>query len=176
MTLLLKEPLRGDDEDLVLDRGDRAIGACEASPDGEPEPQFPALEPTGSGEISAEALAGGSAASDPADRSGSELTPSSAILSRNSAPFSRGLVDAYFRQMGDAALLSREEEIALAKRIEAWQQAMLTGLCRVPMLIERTHAGGARSLKDDLIWPILSICPSSALGRTRPVPRTIATR
>jgi len=33
--------------------------------------------------------------------------------------FSRDLVDTYFRQMGDAELLSPEDEIALAKRIEA---------------------------------------------------------
>ena len=48
-----------------------------------------------------------------------------------------GLVDTYFRQMGAAAWLSREEEIALAKRIEASQWALLTGLCRVPKLVER---------------------------------------
>src|SRR5262245_39362245 len=51
--------------------------------------------------------------------------------------FSRDLVDTYFRQMGNAELLSREGEIALAKRIEAAQQAMLEGLGRVPMLIDR---------------------------------------
>jgi RNA polymerase primary sigma factor len=38
--------------------------------------------------------------------------------------------------MGDAESLSREEEIALAKRIEAAQQAVLTGLRHGPMLIE----------------------------------------
>ena len=55
----------------------------------------------------------------------------------NAASFSRDLVDTYFRQMGDAPWLSREEEIALAKRIEASQQAMLRALCSVPMLVER---------------------------------------
>ncbi len=35
--------------------------------------------------------------------------------------FSRDLIDTYFRQMGDGELLSREQEIALAKRIEAAQ-------------------------------------------------------
>jgi RNA polymerase primary sigma factor len=39
--------------------------------------------------------------------------------------------------MGNAALLSREQEIALAKRIEAAQRAVLMGLCRVPMLVAR---------------------------------------
>ncbi|HEY7296547.1 MAG TPA: sigma-70 family RNA polymerase sigma factor [Xanthobacteraceae bacterium] len=47
------------------------------------------------------------------------------------------LIDTYFHQMGDADFLSREEEIALAKRIEAAQQGLLAGLCRVPILSER---------------------------------------
>jgi RNA polymerase primary sigma factor len=38
--------------------------------------------------------------------------------------------------MGDAESLAREEEITLAKRIEAAHQAVLTGLCRIPMLVE----------------------------------------
>jgi RNA polymerase primary sigma factor len=54
--------------------------------------------------------------------------------------FSRDLIDTYFRQMGDAELLTREEEIALAKRIEAAQLAVRKGLCRVPMLLERVAA------------------------------------
>ena len=53
------------------------------------------------------------------------------------ARFSRDLVDTYFRQIGDAALLSRAEEIALAKRIEDARRAVLRGLCRVPMIVER---------------------------------------
>src|SRR5262245_32158102 len=53
--------------------------------------------------------------------------------------FSRDLVDTYFRQMGHAELLTREAEIALAKRIEAAQLGVLHGLCRVPMLIERIN-------------------------------------
>jgi RNA polymerase primary sigma factor len=53
------------------------------------------------------------------------------------ARFSRDLVDTYFRQMGNAELLSREDEIALAKRIEAAQLAVLQGLCSIPVLIER---------------------------------------
>jgi RNA polymerase primary sigma factor len=54
--------------------------------------------------------------------------------------FSRDLIDTYFRQMGDAELLTREEEIALAKRIEAAQLAVRKGLCRIPMLLERVAA------------------------------------
>ena len=58
------------------------------------------------------------------------------------APLSRGLVDTYFRQMGGAELLSRDEEIALAKRIEAAQRAVLKGLCRIPMFVERIARWG----------------------------------
>ena len=61
------------------------------------------------------------------------------------ARFSRDLADTYFRQVGDAELLSRAEEVALAKRIEAAQQAVLRGLCRVPMVVERI-AGWADEL------------------------------
>ena len=67
---------------------------------------------------------------------------SATAAQKDAAAFSRGLVDTYFRQMGNAEWLSREEEIALAKRIEAAQQAMLTALCRVPMLIERIAGWG----------------------------------
>src|ERR1700750_3124187 len=53
------------------------------------------------------------------------------------------LVATYFRQMGRRELLSREQEIALAKRIEAAQAALLAGLCGVPMLIARIDRWGS---------------------------------
>ncbi|MEA2780194.1 MAG: polymerase primary sigma factor [Rhodospirillaceae bacterium] len=53
------------------------------------------------------------------------------------AGLSRDLVDTYFRQMGGGEVLSREGEIALAKRIEAGQLAVLRGVYGVPMLIDR---------------------------------------
>jgi len=64
--------------------------------------------------------------------------------SSTSAPrlFSRDLVDTYFRQMGDASWLPREEEIELAKCIEQHQHAMLSGLCCVPMVVERIARWG----------------------------------
>ena len=61
--------------------------------------------------------------------------------------FSRDLVDAYFRQIGEAKPLSRAEEVALAKHIEAAQRAVLRGLCRVPMIVERI-AGWADELSE----------------------------
>jgi RNA polymerase primary sigma factor len=86
--------------------------------------------------------------------------PGNAVASRE-ASFSRDLIDTYFRQMGKAALLSREEEVALAQRIEAAQQAVLGGLCRVPMLLEhiarwRDDLAAGRRRIADLIDPASS--------------------
>jgi RNA polymerase primary sigma factor len=50
---------------------------------------------------------------------------------------SRDLVALYFRDMGGVELLSREDELVLAQRIEAWQGAVLERLIRVPLLIDR---------------------------------------
>src|SRR5712691_11878888 len=57
--------------------------------------------------------------------------------SGRAANFSRDLIDTYFRQMGDAELLSREQEVALAKRIETAQLNVSKSLCGIPMLVER---------------------------------------
>ena len=56
---------------------------------------------------------------------------------RDDASFSRDLINTYFRHMGNSPLLSREEEISVAKRIEAGQQAILHHLCQIPMLVEQ---------------------------------------
>jgi len=77
------------------------------------------------------------AACDSTDPESNELIPVGAAKHEEDARFSRDLVDTYFHQMRDAAFLSREDEIALAKRIESAQQTVLSGLCHVPMLIER---------------------------------------
>jgi RNA polymerase primary sigma factor len=73
---------------------------------------------------------------------------------RDSAVLSPDLLDTYFRQMGNIDLLSREDEVALAQRIEASQLAVLEGLCRVPLLIDRIQQWvaelrrGERHLRD----------------------------
>ena len=41
----------------------------------------------------------------------------------------------YLREMGTVELLSREGEIAIAKRIEAGREAMISGLVRKPVVI-----------------------------------------
>ena len=67
--------------------------------------------------------------------------------------------------MGNAAWLTREEEIALATRIETAQRAMLASLCRVPISVERIALGDMRSPQGGSVWPALSICPSPGLSR-----------
>jgi len=62
---------------------------------------------------------------------------------RRDEPRSPDLIATYFRQMGRAEMITREQEVELAKRIEAAQEALVAGLCRVPMLIARIDAWGA---------------------------------
>lgn len=43
----------------------------------------------------------------------------------------------YLREMGSVELLSREGEIAIAKRIEAGRETMISGLCESPLTFGR---------------------------------------
>jgi RNA polymerase primary sigma factor len=58
------------------------------------------------------------------------------------APRSRDPLDAYFRNLDNAELLSRGEELALAKRIDEAQRALLICLCRIPLIVERVGTWG----------------------------------
>ena len=42
----------------------------------------------------------------------------------------------YLREMGSVELLSREGEIAIAKRIEAGRNTMIAGLCESPLTFQ----------------------------------------
>jgi RNA polymerase primary sigma factor len=42
----------------------------------------------------------------------------------------------YLREMGSVELLSREREVAIAKRIEAGREAMIAGLCESPLTFQ----------------------------------------
>ncbi len=62
----------------------------------------------------------------------------------------------YLREMGTVELLSREGEIAIAKRIEAGRDAMIRGLCESPltfeaMMVWRDELIGERILLRDVI-------------------------
>ena len=83
--------------------------------------------------------------------------------------FSPDLVDTYFRQMGGGELLTREQEIALAKRIEAAQQDVLTALCQIPAMIQQISAWGDEFLRgqrplDDLV-DVITAGAGTALKR-----------
>ncbi|MBO0765371.1 MAG: RNA polymerase sigma factor RpoD, partial [Hyphomicrobiaceae bacterium] len=61
-----------------------------------------------------------------------------ATLSARSEPADRtdDPVRMYLRDMGSVELLSREGEIAIAKRIEAGREAMIAGLCESPLTFQ----------------------------------------
>ena len=64
--------------------------------------------------------------------------------------------DMYLREMGTVELLSREGEIAIAKRIEAGREAMIAGLCESPLtfqaiIIWRDELVDGRVLLRDII-------------------------
>jgi len=77
----------------------------------------------------------------PMDRDGAAATGSIANQV-DDAPRSRDPLDAYFRNLNNAELLSRAEELALAKRIDEAQRALLICLCRIPLIVERVSAWG----------------------------------
>ena len=62
----------------------------------------------------------------------------------------------YLREMGSVELLSREGEIAIAKRIEAGRETMIAGLCESPLtfqaiIIWRDELNDAKILLRDII-------------------------
>ena len=64
-----------------------------------------------------------------------EVTPKPPAKSEAKEPAERtdDPVRMYLREMGSVELLSREGEIAIAKRIEAGREAMIAGLCESPL-------------------------------------------
>jgi RNA polymerase primary sigma factor len=68
-----------------------------------------------------------------AERAGTAVaeTPAKAAYDRTDDP-----VRMYLREMGSVELLSREGEIAIAKRIEAGRDAMISGLCESALTFE----------------------------------------
>jgi len=62
----------------------------------------------------------------------------------------------YLREMGSVELLSREGEIAIAKRIEAGREAMIAGLCESPLtfqaiIVWRDELNDGKALLRDII-------------------------
>src|SRR6476660_285092 len=67
-----------------------------------------------------------------------EVTPKTPAKSEGKEPAERtdDPVRMYLREMGSVELLSREGEIAIAKRIEAGREAMIAGLCESPLTFQ----------------------------------------
>jgi RNA polymerase sigma factor, sigma-70 family len=88
-----------------------------------------------------EAVADDDSDSDDGDSEGGELTTSSGTAlatTRKKEPTDRtdDPVRMYLREMGSVELLSREGEIAIAKRIEAGRETMIAGLCESPLTFQ----------------------------------------
>jgi RNA polymerase primary sigma factor len=87
-----------------------------------------------------------------------EVARPAAVATRSSEPADRtdDPVRMYLREMGSVELLSREGEIAIAKRIEAGREAMIAGLCESPLtfqaiIIWRDELNDAKILLRDII-------------------------
>ena len=100
-------------------------------------------------------------AADEEEAEGGELVEAprpTAVATRSSEPAERtdDPVRMYLREMGSVELLSREGEIAIAKRIEAGREAMIAGLCESPLtfqaiIIWRDELNDAKILLRDII-------------------------
>src|SRR3982075_523482 len=80
----------------------------------------------------------------------------------------------YLREMGTVELLSREGEIAIAKRIEAGREAMLAGLCESPLtfqaiIIWRDELNEGKILLRDIIDLEATYAGPDAKGIAAPV-------
>jgi RNA polymerase primary sigma factor len=87
-----------------------------------------------------------------------EAAPRALAKSEKSTPSERtdDPVRMYLREMGSVELLSREGEIAIAKRIEAGREAMIAGLCESPLtfqaiIVWRDELNEGKALLRDII-------------------------
>ncbi len=83
-------------------------------------------------------------------------TPVKATTKSEPAERTDDPVRMYLREMGSVELLSREGEIAIAKRIEAGREAMIAGLCESPLtfqaiIIWRDELNDGKILLRDII-------------------------
>ena len=77
-------------------------------------------------------------------------------------------VGIYLREMGSVELLSREGEIAIAKRIEAGREAMIAGLSRARSRSRPSSSGGTNSTQARYFFAISSTSTRPTLA---PMPR-----
>jgi RNA polymerase primary sigma factor len=120
-----------------------------------------------------------------ADGEGKAVVPQAAVAKPETAtkePTERtdDPVRMYLREMGTVELLSREGEIAIAKRIEAGREAMIAGLCESPLtfqaiIIWRDELNEGKILLRDIIdleatyqGPDAKVVPSQPLPGEEP--------
>ena len=122
MTLLSEMGVNLIEADDAEEQGTKAEGADGA--DGAEGPEKTADDEAGETTASTEV----------AETKGTEVattpTKTTETLERTDDP-----VRMYLREMGSVELLSREGEIAIAKRIEAGREAMIAGICESPLTI-----------------------------------------
>lgn len=73
-------------------------------------------------------------------------TSTTEVLDRTDDP-----VRMYLREMGSVELLSREGEIAIAKRIEAGRNTMISGLCESPLTFQAITIWRDELLNEDIL-------------------------
>ena len=110
-----------------------------------------------------EAGGGAPAPADEEEAEGGELveaaparTPARSETAKEPTDRTDDPVRMYLREMGTVELLSREGEIAIAKRIEAGREAMIAGLCESPLtfqaiIIWRDELNDGKILLRDII-------------------------
>jgi RNA polymerase primary sigma factor len=100
------------------------------------------------------------------------------VPAKSAAKDSAGRTDdpvrVYFREMGSIELLSREGEIAIAKRIEAGREAKIAGLCESPLtfqavIIWRDELNEGKALLRDIIDLDASYAGPDAMAKPAPV-------
>ena len=151
---------------VTLDQLNAVLPSQEVSPD-QIEDTMSMLSDMGITVVESEEAEEGAADKDDAPRSAEEAEEGSramvapslpATTSARSEPTDRtdDPVRMYLRDMGSVELLSREGEIAIAKRIEAGREAMIAGLCESPLtfqaiIIWRDELNNAKILLRDII-------------------------
>ncbi|WP_458097104.1 RNA polymerase sigma factor RpoD [Roseomonas sp. WA12] len=124
-----------------------ALGVEVAEDDAEAEEGDPAAEPRAAAEGDEEAVG------NVKDDAGRNVDP----------------VRMYLRDMGTVMLLSREGEIAIAKRIEAGRNMMIEGLCEAPLVLDAIM-GWHRAVQDGsmLLRDVLDLEATAGAGEGPP--------
>ena len=114
-------------EDVLSQLSEMGINVVEA----EETEEAAAGEKAANGEADEEEAEGGEVAEVASTRAVAVATTTREPTDRTDDP-----VRMYLREMGSVELLSREGEIAIAKRIEAGREAMIAGLCESPLTFQ----------------------------------------